>query len=192
MTGCVEQTKKTSTSQANFQSLTVPKKTVEKSALEYNHKISTWTHNEVPYSGFAVTYHPNSTLKEKFGILNGLKQNEFIQYYQNGHMKNLAHYYKGKLHGEKKIWTSDSNHVLISHLNYKSGKLNGEQKKWYASGELYKVLNMADGKEEGMQKAFRKNGDLYANYEAKNGRIFGLKKSALCYGVEDEKVQYEK
>lgn len=48
------------------------------------------------------------------------------------------------------------------------------------------------GREEGLQQAFRRNGYLYANYEARNGRIFGLKKAALCYGLEDENIQYEK
>ena len=48
------------------------------------------------------------------------------------------------------------------------------------------------GKEEGIQQAFRKNGDLFANYEARAGRFFGLKKSALCYELEDEDVQFEK
>jgi antitoxin component YwqK of YwqJK toxin-antitoxin module len=72
------------------------------------------------------------------------------------------------------------------------GKAHGEQKQWYPTGELYKKLNMNMGKEEGIQQAFRKNGDLYANYEAKEGRIFGLKKAALCYGLEDENIKYEK
>lgn len=48
------------------------------------------------------------------------------------------------------------------------------------------------GKEEGMQQAFRKNGDLFVNYEARNGRIFGMKKAALCFGIEDKNIQYEK
>lgn len=48
------------------------------------------------------------------------------------------------------------------------------------------------GKEDGIQQAFRENSALYANYEAKEGRIFGLKKTALCFGLEDENIQYEK
>ena len=31
-----------------------------------------------------------------------------------------------------------------------------------------------------------------ANYEAKEGRTFGLKKASLCFGLEDENIQYEK
>ena len=85
----------------------------------------------------------------------------------------------------------DSNHVLISQLHYQFGKAHGKQTQWYTTGELYKVINLNMGREEGVQQAFRKNGALYANYEAREGRIFGLKKAALCYGLEDEKINYE-
>lgn len=171
-------------------SLEIPNRTVDQSKLVYNPKNSLWTLDDELYSGFFVNYYRDSLKKEKGGILNGKKQNEFIQWFSDGHYKQIAHYHKGKLHGEKKIWNSDSTHVLIAHLNYHSGKAHGLQKKWYPTGELFKVLNLRMGKEEGIQQAFRKNGDLYANYEAKEGRIFGLKKASLCYGLEDEKIQY--
>ena len=93
---------------------------------------------------------------------------------------------------KKKSWVNDVNHTMVSHLNYYMGKAHGIQMKWYPTGEIFKVLNLHMGIEEGMQRAFRKNGALYANYEARNGRVFGLKKAALCYSLEDEKVQYEK
>jgi antitoxin component YwqK of YwqJK toxin-antitoxin module len=89
------------------------------------------------------------------------------------------------------MWSPDSSHVLLSHLNYVAGKVHGEQKKWYPTGELFKKLHLNMGKEEGLQQAFRKNGVLFANYEAKKGRVFGLKKAVLCFGLEDEKIQYE-
>lgn len=170
--------------------LDIPNRTVDQSRLFYNPKNSLWTLDDELYSGFFVSYYRDSLIKEKGGILNGKKQNEFIQWFSDGHYKQIAHYHKGKLHGEKKMWTSDSTHVLIAHLNYHSGKAHGLQKKWYPTGELFKVLNLRMGKEEGIQQAFRKNGDLYANYEAKEGRIFGLKKASLCFGLEDEKIQY--
>ncbi len=189
---CSEQKGKPSISDNTDLLLEVPETIVAKSALHYDRKTSVWTLNDQLYSGFAVSYYPDSNLKEKFGILHGKKQNKFIQWYPDGHFKNVADYHKGKLHGQKKIWSSDSAHILIAHFNYDKGKPHGEQKKWYPSGELFKRMNMSKGKEEGIQQAYRKNGALYANYEAKNGRIFGLKKAALCYGLEDENVRYKK
>ena len=170
-------------------SYNIPDTTVNKSELFYNIKNSSWTLNDELYSGYAVSFYPKKNLKEKFGILNGKTQNQAIQWFSDGHYKYLANYHKGKLHGEKKSWSTDSIHILVSHLKYVNGKPHGEQKKYYPTGELFKKLNLNMGKEEGLQQAFRKNGALYANYEAREGRIFGLKKSKLCFQLDDEEVQ---
>ena len=170
----------------------VPDITFEKSALIYDHQRSRWTLCDRPFSGYAISYYPDSSVKEKFGVLNGRKQNKFIQWFPDGHVKSVTDYDQGRIHGEKKLWNQDSPHMLIAHFNYQNGKPHGEQKKWYPTGELFKKLNLNMGKEEGLQQAFRKNGDLYANYEAREGRIFGLKKAKLCYGLEDEKMKQQK
>lgn len=169
----------------------IPNKAVDKSLLVYHHETSVWTWNDQGYSGYLVSFYPDSTLKEKTGILKGKKQNQAVQWYPDGHLKQVAHYHQGKLHGVKKRWSDDANHVLIAQLNYHLGRAHGEQKQWYSTGELYKKLNLEMGKEEGLQQAFRRNGELYANYEAKNGRIFGLRKASLCYGLEDENIKYD-
>lgn len=168
----------------------IPDRTVNASLLHYENKTSLWSLNDQLYSGFMVSFYPDSTLKEKTGILNGKKQDQAVRWYPDGELKQVANYHQGKLHGEKKMWSSDSSHILIAHLNYHLGKAHGEQKQWYPSGELYKKLNLSLGREEGIQQAFRKNGELYANYEAKSGRIFGLRKASLCYGIEEENVRY--
>ena len=172
--------------------LEIPNTIVIDTLLHYNNKTSRWTLDSQLYSGYAVSYYQDSILKEKTGILNGKKQNQTTRWYPDRHLKQVANYYKGKLHGEKKKWSSDANHTLISQLNYHLGKAHGEQKLWYPSGQLFKKLNLSMGKEEGIQQGFRKNGNLFANYEAKEGRIFGLKKATLCFGLEDENIQYEK
>ncbi len=187
------QPKRKSTPSANSNTLLeIPEKTVSIADLHYDHKQSLWMLNELPYSGFAESYYPNHRLMEKFGILNGKKQGEYMQWYSDGHLKNVANYYNGKLNGQKKIWSKDSTHVLIAQFNYYRGKAHGEQKKWYTTGELFKQLHLNMGKEEGLQQAYRKNGALFANYEAREGRIFGLKKAALCFGLEDKNDQLEK
>lgn len=173
-------------------SVKIPDRTVQISALKYDNKTSLWYLNEELYSGYMVSFHQDSTLKEKIGILNGKKQNQATQWYPNGTLKQVANYQQGKLHGEKKMWLSDTSHILIAHYNYHLGKAHGEQKQWYPSGELYKKLHLKLGREDGIQQAFRRNGELYANYEAKNGRIFGLRKASLCYGIEEEEVRYVK
>lgn len=169
----------------------IPSITVDISLLHYDNKTSTWTFNSKLYSGYAVSYFQDSTLEEKTGFLNGRKQNQSTLWFSDKHLKRITNYHKGKLHGVKKSWSPDEHHVLVSQLNYYKGKAHGKQKMWYTTGEVYKILNLNMGREDGLQQAFRKNGELYANYEAKEGRIFGLKKSALCYGLEDENINYE-
>lgn len=183
--------RKTSGSNSAKCFLEIPEITIEKSALQYDHETSLWLLNGLPYSGYVVSYYPDNSLKEKIGMLHGKKQNKTIEWYPDRYFKNVSNYHEGKLHGEKKVWTRDSTHILIAHYNFYEGRAHGEQKKWYPTGELYKILNLNMGKEEGLQRAFRKNGALFANYEARKGRIFGLKKAALCYGLEGESIKYE-
>lgn len=180
---------KVSISTAVAVELEIPDISKDKSELNFDNKTSRWLLNDSLYSGYAVGYFPDSTLLEQFGILNGKKQNKSIMWYEDGHLRQLAHYHLGKLHGPKKSWSPDDGHTLIASYNFEQGKPHGEQKKWYNTGELFKVLNLNMGKEEGLQQAYRKNGALFANYEARNGRIFGLKKAALCFSLEDQKLK---
>jgi antitoxin component YwqK of YwqJK toxin-antitoxin module len=189
LTACAEKKNNHSQRADGAIELTVPEVMVAKSTLTYDNKVSLWLLNELPFSGYAVSYYPNNSLKEKIGIVNGKKQNEAIQWYLDGHYKSITTYHKGKMHGGKKVWSQDSAHILLAHYTFQNGRAHGEQKKWYPTGELFKILHLNMGKEEGLQQAYRKNGALYANYEAREGRVFGLKKAGLCYGLEDEQIK---
>ncbi len=194
ITSCAEhgEAEKINIADATKISVTIPDRTVEKSLANYDRKTSLWSLNDERYSGYLVSYYEDGTFEEKIGILNGKIQNQSTKWYPDGHLKEVTNYHEGKLHGEKKLWSTDANHILLRHLNYHEGKAHGEQRQWYPTGEFYKKLNLQMGREQGIQQAFRKNGELYANYEAKEGRIFGLKKASLCYGLEDENINYEK
>ena len=111
--------------------LQVPDRTVHLSSLYYDTKTSQWSLNEELYSGYMVSFHQDSTLKEKIGILNGKKQDQAMRWYPDGKLKQVANYHQGKLHGEKKMWSSDTSHILIAHYNYHLGKAHGEQKQWF-------------------------------------------------------------
>lgn len=173
-------------------SLTIPAKEIDKSKLVYNPKTSLWTLDSALFSGYSVSYFQDSILIQKFGIIEGRKQNEAFDWYPDGRLRYAADYYKGKLHGEKKAWSNDSTHILLAHHNYHLGKAHGIQKKWYPTGEIFKILQMNNGKEEGLQQAFRQNGQLYTNYEAREGRIFGLKRASLCYELEGGEIKRKK
>ncbi len=169
----------------------IPDTTISIDLLRYNRESSVWKLQGALYSGHVIDRYDNGQLKDKFGILNGKKQHRLTKWYPDGHLREISHYSQGKLHGSKKLWDHEVQHQLLSELNYTNGKLHGAQTKWYQSGELYQKLNYNMGKEDGLQQAFRKNGELYANYEAQDGRIFGLKKSALCFGIAAEQIQFD-
>ena len=141
-------------------------------------------------SGLVTEKYPNGTIAKKFMVVNGKKEGIQTSYYPDGKLKFYETFSDNRLHGGVKRWTIENGYQLLAELTYKHGKLHGQQKKWYRTGELHKVMHLNMGKEDGMQKAFRKNGVLYANYQARNGRVFGLKRSNLCYELDNEKVVY--
>lgn len=141
-------------------------------------------------SGFVVQYLSGGSVARKFGVFNGRKEGLQTTYFHDGKSKFSESFKNNKLHGEVKRWILENDHQLIAHLNYQNGRLHGEQKKWYNTGELHKLMHLNMGKEEGLQQAYRKNGALYANYEARNGRVFGMKRSNLCYELDNEQVVY--
>ncbi len=142
-------------------------------------------------SGYISKHYADGLLAVKFGVAAGKREGSLMAYFPDGKLKFQETYRNNRLHGRVKRWTLQNGHQLIVQLNYLDGRLNGEQRKWYSTGELHKLMNMRKGKEDGMQQAFRKNGALYANYEAKNGRTFGMKRSNLCYELDNEKIVYK-
>ena len=169
----------------------VPNKHIPKNQLTYNNQTSEWSLGENLFSGYAIELNEHNDTIQKMGIGNGKLENQTTTWFPNGQLFSVANYHVGKLHGEQKRWSMDSSYVQVAHYNYVNGKMHGEQKKWYPTGEIFQILHLNMGQEEGLQQAFRKNGVLFANYEAKEGRVFGLKKAALCFGLENQKIQDE-
>ena len=187
--GCNQYDKQNKMSSPILDKIEIPENVKNIASLKFQNSTSEWFFEGNLYSGFIVDYYDDKSLKLKMSIYKGKRHNRTEKWYPNGKLKEVSNYHNGQLNGEKKVWMSNNEHTLVSQLNYRFGKAHGEQRKWYPSGEIYKIMNFDKGIESGIQKAYRKNGALYANYEARNGRIYGLKKSKLCYSLENEKVQ---
>jgi antitoxin component YwqK of YwqJK toxin-antitoxin module len=145
-----------------------------------------WSYNQKPFNGYAVNYYSDGSIKEKLGFINGKREGVAKRWSKNGVLRWQSHYEQNKFIGSFKTWWE--NGVLAEESTYEKGVLEGIQKQWYDSGQLAKLRRLVKGKENGMQQAWLKNGTLYINYEARNGRVFGLKRSNLCYQLEDEVV----
>lgn len=168
----------------------IPNQTYGIGEVLYSRQNSLWLlkSDSSVVSGYVKEFYPDGALFREFGVIAGKKEGISSTYFDDGRLKFLDTFQKNRLNGMVKRWTMESGYQLIAELYYVDGKLHGEQKKWYPTGELHKRMNLKMGREEGMQQAFRKNGAIYANYESRNGRIFGLKRSNLCYELDNEQI----
>lgn len=163
---------------------------VVKDSLVLNGNEGNWYLKGQLFTGYAVKYHMNDSLRQKVGFYEGKKMGVAKVWFPSGVLKIESHYNQNKLVGSYKAWWD--NGVLASKASYENGKIQGNEKKWYKTGELAKSRNLVDGKEIGLQQAWLKNGKMYVNYEAKNGRIFGMRRANSCYKLEDEEVVLSK
>ncbi|MEP2026761.1 MAG: membrane-binding protein [Reichenbachiella sp.] len=193
LVGCDGQLKNAKSILSESKIVDIPLVTYELQEVFFNKKSSRWQFrvNNALVSGYIVDRFKNGQDAKQISVYEGRKEGTLKTYFPNGQLKYEENYKNNKLHGEVKRWSQQSGYQLMAHLNYKDGKLHGEQKKWFVTGELHKLMHMKEGKEDGIQQAFRKNGKLYANYESKNGRVFGLKRSNLCYELDDQQVVYK-
>jgi len=143
-----------------------------------------------PFSGSTFQLNNDGDTTEILSYHKGIRHGRYLKYFDQNRVSYSSNYVNGKMEGD--VFSYWNNGNMRSKNMFSNGSLNGLQKEWYKSGAFFKELNYLDGKEEGMQKAYRENGKIYSNYEAKNGRIFGLKRSNLCYELEDEVVQYSR
>lgn len=165
-------------------------KIILKDSLILNGNEGNWYYKNKLYSGFAVQYYSDGSLKDKTGFLNGKKEGIYKVWFQNGVLKLESNYHKNTLVGTYKVWWNNANLALESF--YKKGKKEGVERQWYLDGSLSKERNLVKGRENGLQRAWLQNGKIYINYEAKNGRTFGLKRANLCYQLKNEKIAENK
>ena len=189
---CDEQEKKENTTDivANFsQNEKVKSLLVKEDSLLLKPNLGLVFYQNKPYTGTSVAFYFESGNKAKsIDYVNGKKHGFYRKWFKDGLLSFESQYVAGKKDGLTHTWWKNGN--LRSVSSFEKGVPHGTQKQWYISGAKFKVIQLVQGKEEGLQRSWRENGKLYNNYEAKNGRIFGLKRAALCYGLEDETLQY--
>ncbi|WP_435624875.1 toxin-antitoxin system YwqK family antitoxin [Flagellimonas sp.] len=171
----------------NIGTRAIPDVEVKKELLVLNKIEGKWYYQGVPFGGYAIQTNDTGQLIEKIGFVNGKRQGLALKWHSNGLISSEKYYQENRLEGTTKTWWPNGQQSTES--NYSNRQRHGIQKKWYPSGQIARIMRFNQGKEEGLQQAWLQTGKLYANYEAKNGRFFGLKRSNLCYQLEDEVVQ---
>lgn len=142
--------------------------------------------DELPYTGYALQQYANGERASLTAYLNGKKHGTQIKWFEDGDISAVSEYHHGKLEGTSSTWWRNGNLRTVS--AFSDGVAHGTQRQYYESGALFKEINLDRGIESGMQRSWRENGKIYNNYEARDGRIYGLKRSKLCFKLEDEKV----
>lgn len=165
---------------------------VPKSSITTSKKTGLTYYAQTLFTGDIVEYYPPQSvdgdpqLKSKSRYENGIKHGDSMQWYPSGMLGFIAYYNKGKPHGPHiSVWANGNLRAIAM---YENGKIQGLARQWYVSGEKFKRMNYVDGMEVGLQQAWRTNGKLYVNYENVNGRIFGMKKTNLCFGLDNEEL----
>lgn len=144
-------------------------------------------YHDQPFSGKAIRYADYGVIVSESNYLNGKKHGVLRKYFENGALSFESQYIDGKQDGTATSWWRNGEVRSVS--KFEKGVAHGEQWQWYKSGAKFKRTNLVYGKEEGLQQSWRENGKIYNNYEAKNGRVFGLKRSKLCYELDEEEIQ---
>lgn len=165
--------------------LQVPKEQLTLMPLE-----GKWYFQQQPFSGHAVLFHPDSSLAEKVGFVDGKREGPAYKWYTDGRLRKSSFYHHNKLDGLVKVWAPGPDTVLIVESRYVDGVRHGLQQRWYPDGKPLNRRHLIDGREEGMQQAWLPTGKIYINYEARNGRTFGLRKATLCYQLDSLEVVY--
>lgn len=161
---------------------------INRTDLKLHAELGLFLYQEKPFTGTALTHSAHNTLVVSESFENGRRHGQLKKWYSDGTLSYSASYQNGKLNGPGNSWWRSGQ--MRSAFNFVEGVVHGKQTQWYKSGAKFKEINLVQGKEQGLQKAWRENGKIYNNYEARNGRIFGLKRSQLCFELDEEKVQY--
>lgn len=140
--------------------------------------------NNQPYTGYVYTVYPKTkdTL-EVIGYLNGKEHGVWRKYYEDGKLKQQR-VFKNGLKEDKYIayWQNGKKQL---EYNFKAGEYNGNCAEWNQEGTLTKKMNYAMGYEDGAQQMFYDNGKVRSNYVIKDGRRFGLLGTKNCINVSD-------
>ncbi len=168
----------------------VASKKVPMSEIKFKQGEGVTYHDGIPFTGEAFSEYESGVKAISAIYIDGKKNGPYIKWFPSGLKSFESNYANDKRHGETISWWKNKN--IRSKSNYVNGVGEGEQWQWYFSGAKFKRIQLVNGREQGIQQSWRENGKLYNNYEARDGRVFGLKRSKLCYKLDDEIIQFKK
>lgn len=105
-------------------------------------------------------YHPNKVLKSKGAYVNGKKEGVWLEFGEEGRMRDSVTYMAGRRKGVGLHWDADG---LLSDSTQFDGAGNGVEVSWYADGTVSSAgLWVSDTAKKGRWKYYHPNGQLKA------------------------------
>jgi antitoxin component YwqK of YwqJK toxin-antitoxin module len=130
-------------------------------------------YNNTPYTGSAISYHPNKRLKYKVNFVNGLKDGEFIIHRENGKLFSSHIYKNDKRNGEHKRYDNKGS-LILEHGMYLDDLKTGDWIKYFENGMVETKQSFVDDKENGVYETYYLSGQLKAKGNFENGVKSGL------------------
>ena len=117
-----------------------------------------------------ICYNEEETqIFEKFFVdKHGIKQGEYICYYENGKPELVENYNDGELHGKWTEYYENGNTRIKG--NYKDGKEDGKWTEYYENGSIELVENCKNGEGHGKWTWYDEDGkpEREQNYKDRN------------------------
>jgi antitoxin component YwqK of YwqJK toxin-antitoxin module len=124
---------------------------------------------ELPFTGIAVEYYSNRSLKSRSGVSRGRLHGLSEGWHTNGVLQVREHFQHGVSHGRRKKWAPDGN--LVSATDIVRGKVSGGCWRWDPRGNLLEEMEMLDGQPHGVCRSFFPNGSINVRAEFSHGSL---------------------
>ncbi|NNC95133.1 MAG: toxin-antitoxin system YwqK family antitoxin [Chitinophagales bacterium] len=123
------------------------------------------------FTGHAISYHPNGNKYISQQYLDGIKNGQWIIFYESGDTQKLGYIYEGIDDSIYKEWYD--NGQLRYFYYYDDGKKTGQWKTWYENGVQWTSRDFENDKLNGKVLVYDTDGTLTKEYTYKNGEMIG-------------------
>lgn len=132
--------------------------------------------NEGARQGEWVWYYPNGKIKEVANYKNGILQGENRGFYESGRLKYETSLANDELEGEYRYYNEKG--ALLQKKHFTAGELDGIYEAYFAVGEELPefYIPYKKGKAEDKFFEYYANGDVYMEKFFKNGKLHGVEK----------------
>lgn len=122
-----------------------------------------------PFTGWLVERYPDSILKSRSWLSNGILHGISEGWYTNGTLQIREHFEAGLSEGPVSRWREDG--TRLSEGTSHAGKLDGRFQRWHPNGQLAEEVSFRAGVPDGISRAWHPDGSVKAEVRHEKGAI---------------------